>query len=81
MCVPFLLELKLSKPLAERFDFIFLLGGLSALTALTIDITAPATGVIARDLAVAENLGSLILGIYFLAYGVGQLIWGLLSDA
>jgi len=71
----------LNKPLAERFDFIFLLGGLAALTALTIDITAPATGVIARDLVVAENLGSLIVGVYFLAYGVGQLFWGLLSDA
>ena len=71
----------MSKTLAERFDFIFLLGGLAALTALTIDITAPATGVIARDLVVAENLGSLIIGVYFLAYGVGQLFWGLLSDA
>ena len=81
MCVPFSLEQHLNKPLAERFDFIFLLGGLAALTALTIDITAPATGVIARDLVVAENLGSLIVGVYFLAYGVGQLFWGLLSDA
>lgn len=71
----------MNKPMAERFDFIFLLGGLAALTALTIDITAPATGVIARDLVVAENLGSLIVGVYFLTYGVGQLFWGLLSDA
>ncbi len=69
------------KPLANRFDFVLMLGGLSALTALTIDITAPATGVIARDLAVAENLGALIVGVYFLAYAVGQLFWGLLSDA
>lgn len=70
-----------SKSLASRFDFVLMLGGLSALTALTIDITAPATGVIARDLQVAENLGALIVGVYFLAYAVGQLFWGLLSDA
>ena len=78
---PFFMEHVLSKPLAERYDFILLLGGLSALTALAIDITAPATGVIARDLSVAESLGSMIVGVYFLAYGVGQLFWGLLSDA
>lgn len=71
----------MSKPLAERLDFILLLGGLSALTALTIDITAPATGVIARDLNVVESLGSMIVGVYFLAYAIGQLFWGLLSDA
>lgn len=71
----------MSKPLAERFDFILLLGGLSALTALTIDITAPATGVIARDLNVPEAMGAMIVGVYFLAYAIGQLFWGLLSDA
>ncbi len=78
---PFFMEPVLSKPLAERNDFILLLGGLSALTALTIDITAPATGVIARNLSVSESMGSMIVGVYFLSYGVGQLFWGLLSDA
>ena len=71
----------MTKPLAERYDFILLLGGLAALTALTIDITAPATGVIARDLNVDESYGSMIVGVYFLAYAIGQLFWGLLSDA
>lgn len=71
----------MNKPLAERIDFILLLGGLSALTALSIDITTPATGVIARDLNVAESLGSMIVGVYFLAYAVGQLFWGLMSDS
>ncbi len=75
------MEPALTNPLASRFGFVFLLGGLSALTALSIDITAPATGVIARDLKVEESLGALIVGVYFLAYGVGQLFWGLLSDA
>lgn len=78
---PFLMEPFVSKPLASRFDFVLLLGGLSALTALTIDITAPATGVIARDLGVEESLGAMIVGVYFIAYAVGQLFWGLLSDA
>lgn len=70
-----------AKPIFERNDFIILLGGLSALTALSIDITLPATGVIARDLNVKENLGGLIVGVYFLAFAVGQIFWGLLSDA
>ncbi|MEE9454783.1 MAG: multidrug effflux MFS transporter [Paracoccaceae bacterium] len=71
----------MSKPLAERLDFVLLLGGLSALTAMTIDITAPATGVIARDFAVPERMGAMIVGVYFIAYAIGQLFWGLLSDA
>lgn len=71
----------MTKPLAERNDFVMLLGGLSALTALSIDISLPATAIIARDFGVAERLGAMIVGVYFLGYAVGQLFWGLLSDA
>ncbi len=71
----------MGKPLADRLDFVLLLGGLSALTAMAIDITAPATGVIARDFAVPERMGAMIVGVYFIAYAIGQLFWGLLSDA
>lgn len=70
----------MSKPLSERYDYILLLAGLSGLTALAIDIALPATGAVARGLGVPENMGALLVGVYFLAFAVGQLFWGLLSD-
>ncbi|WP_112321698.1 multidrug effflux MFS transporter [Oceanibium sediminis] len=69
------------RPLADQPLFILLLGGLSALTALSIDIMLPATGVIAEDLGAASEAGALLVGVYLLAYGAGQLFWGLFSDA
>lgn len=70
----------MSKPLSDRYDYILLLAGLSGLTALAIDIALPATGAVARGLGVPENLGALLVGVYFLAFSVGQLFWGILSD-
>ncbi|WP_370228724.1 MFS transporter [Cognatishimia sp.] len=57
------------------------LGGVTAISASATDISLPATGVIARDYAVAESQGALLIGAYLIAYGVGQLFWGLFSDA
>lgn len=65
----------------SRFDALLFLGGITALTAVSTDIILPATGVIARDFGVEEQLGALLVGAYFLAYAVGQLFWGLFSDA
>ncbi len=70
----------MSKPLSDRYDYILLLAGLSGLTALAIDIALPATGAVARDLGVPEGLGALLVGVYFLAFAIGQLFWGILSD-
>ena len=58
-----------------------IMGGITALSAITTDIFLPATGVIARDFGVHEAQGAWLMGVYFLAYGVGQLFWGLFSDA
>lgn len=67
-------------PFASTSATIFL-GGITALTAISIDILLPATGVIARDYQVDEAQGALLIGAYFLAFAVGQLFWGLFSDA
>ncbi len=56
-------------------------GGLTALTAISVDIVLPATGVVARDFGTRESLGALLVGSYFIAYAVGQLFWGVFSDA
>ncbi|SLN61738.1 Bicyclomycin resistance protein [Pseudoruegeria aquimaris] len=65
----------------SRFDALLFLGGITALSAVTTDIILPATGVVAREFAVEERLGALLVAAYFLAYAVGQMFWGLFSDA
>ncbi len=64
-----------------RSDTILFMGGITALTAVSVDIVTPATGVVARDLGVADSLGAMLVGIYFIAFGAGQLFWGVFSDA
>lgn len=58
-----------------------IMGGVTALSAIATDIFLPATGVIARDYGVTEAYGAWLIGAYFIAYGIGQLFWGLFSDA
>ncbi len=70
-----------SKPFFERPDAVLYMGGITALTAISIDLVLPATGVIAREFGEAEEKGALLVGVYFLAYAVGQFFWGLFSDA
>ncbi|MEM9270446.1 MAG: MFS transporter, partial [Pseudomonadota bacterium] len=71
----------LPKALDQRRGFIWLLCAMAALTALSIDIILPATSVIARDLSVDERYAALTIGAYLIGYGLGQLVWGLISDA
>jgi DHA1 family bicyclomycin/chloramphenicol resistance-like MFS transporter len=61
--------------------FVVLLCALSAVTAVSIDIMLPATGIIAAEFGVPEKMGSFLIGSYFLGYAVGMLFWGLASDA
>ncbi|WP_166415972.1 MFS transporter [Cochlodiniinecator piscidefendens] len=65
----------------DRTDTILFLGGITALAAISIDIILPATGVIARDFGLADQFGASLVGFYFLSYAIGQLFWGLFSDA
>ncbi|WP_339671023.1 multidrug effflux MFS transporter [Dasania marina] len=63
------------------FGFIILLGALSALAAISTDIYLPATASMAESLSATQEQVQLTLGIFFLAYGFGQLLFGPLSDS
>ncbi len=65
----------------SRTDTVIFMGGITALTAMSVDIVLPATGVVARAFGLDERMGAMLVGIYFLAYAIGQLFWGLFSDA
>lgn len=67
--------------MTHNWIVIFVLAGLSGITATSIDILMPGNAVIARDLGAPEAQGALLIGTYFIAFAVGQLIWGLVSDA
>lgn len=57
-----------------------LLGGLAAMSALSTNILLPAFPEIARDLAVPHRQIGLILSSFLLAFALGQLVVGPLSD-
>lgn len=62
-------------------EFVALIASLMALGALGIDSMLPALPVIGADLHVkVENHLQWIVSIYFLGMGIGQLIFGILSD-
>ena len=62
-------------------EYIALSAFLMALTALSIDIMLPALPAIAHTFNLAEpNQRQLVVIIYFVGFGVGQLFWGPLSD-
>jgi DHA1 family bicyclomycin/chloramphenicol resistance-like MFS transporter len=71
----------MSKSTFDRLDTLILLGGITALTAISIDMFLPALGVIARDFDIPLNRSAALTGAYFLAFAIGQLFWGLFSDA
>jgi DHA1 family bicyclomycin/chloramphenicol resistance-like MFS transporter len=60
---------------------ITLLAVLAAMNALSVEIVLPAIVPIARDMDVTEQSAAMLIGAFFLAYAVGQLVWGLASDA
>lgn len=73
----------MSKPASpfSRTDTVIYMGGITALTAMSVDVVLPAAGVVARAFGLDERLGAMLVGTYFLAYAIGQLFWGLFSDA
>ena len=66
-----------------RREFIALISMLMALTALAIDMMLPAFGDIRAEfgLAADSNSVALIVTVFFLGIGLGQLVWGPLADA
>ncbi|MCB1369095.1 MAG: MFS transporter [Rhodobacteraceae bacterium] len=63
------------------WHLIAFLGGITALAAFSTDISVPALGVIAEDFNRPSGSGGLLIGVLFVSYGVGQLFWGVFSDA
>jgi MFS transporter, DHA1 family, multidrug resistance protein len=66
-----------------RREFIVLISMLSALTALAIDMMLPAFGDMRNDFGLApdSNAVALVVTVFFIGIGLGQLAWGPLADA
>ena len=63
-------------------EFVALMATLTALAALSIDMVLPALPAIGSSLGVVRsNDNQLIISLFFLGFGVGQLFYGPLSDA
>jgi len=64
-------------------EFIVLISMLTALTALAIDMMLPAFSSMRAELGMSEDSSSLglVVSAFFMGLGLGQLIWGPLSDA
>ncbi len=68
-------------PISLR-EFVALMATLTALAALSIDMVLPALPAIGSSLGVVRsNDNQLIISLFFLGFGVGQLFYGPLSDA
>lgn len=66
---------------AGRFPgWLLILGALTALGPLSIDMYLPAFAVIESDLAAAAGSAELTLASFFIGMACGQLVWGPLSD-
>lgn len=56
------------------------LGGLAALSAIAIDISLPATSLIASSLQVSSNQAQLVVGLYIAGFAFGQIPAGISAD-
>jgi len=65
---------------AEGAAFVATLGALLAVTATSVDIMIPAQPSIARAFDMTESAGAALVGTFSIGYGVGQMMWGPLSD-
>ena len=70
------------RPALSLGEFVALMGTLTALVALSIDMVLPALPAIGTSLGVARaNDNQLVVSLLFLGFGIGQLFYGPLSDA
>ena len=56
------------------------LGGLAAMSAIAIDISLPATSLIANSLQVSSNQAQLVVGLYLAGFALGQIPAGISAD-
>lgn len=74
-------DMPAGRPRPGMRETIAMLAGLMALNAFAIDAMLPALPAIGGDLAVADdNRRQLVVVIYFVGFGVGQIFWGPLAD-
>lgn len=69
-----------SPPDSERRRWVILLGALSALGPLAIDMYLPTLPTIQRELATTQGAVQFTLSAYFVGLTVGQLVWGPVAD-
>ncbi|MCO6524574.1 MAG: Bcr/CflA family multidrug efflux MFS transporter [Candidatus Schmidhempelia sp.] len=75
-------EKKVSLPSGlPKWLFIVVLGMLSMLMPLSIDMYLPSMPTIARNYQVADGYAQLTISIYLFGFAIGQLIYGPLSDS
>lgn len=67
---------------ATKVDFLLMvaLGGLAALSAIAIDISLPATSLIAKSLQVSSNQAQLVVSLYLAGFALGQIPAGIAAD-
>jgi len=69
------------RPTMPFAEFVVLMAALMSTQALAVDAMLPALSAISRELGVANlNHGQWIITAYLAGVGVGQLVWGVLSD-
>lgn len=56
------------------------LGGLAAMSAISVDISLPATSLIADNLHVSSNQAQLVVGLYLAGFAFGQIPAGIAAD-
>lgn len=62
-------------------EFVVTIALLTAITAISIDIMLPVLPKIAADLSLASaNDAQLVIGVFFLGFGISQIVFGSLSD-
>lgn len=64
----------------RRIPLVLVLGSLTALGPLSIDMYLPSLPALQRDLGTTASLTQLTLAAYFAGLGLGQLVYGPLSD-
>ena len=64
----------------EGTAFVATLGALMAVTATSVDIMIPAQPTIARGFGLPDSAGAALVATFAIGYGVGQVLWGPLSD-
>lgn len=65
----------------SNFMIVIILGLLSMLTPLAIDMYLPTFGDISRDLNVSQEMVQTTLAIFTFGFAIGQLFWGPLTDS